>query len=182
MIHIITQFILLINLLQLGYLKSKITFHPFVSLYNNHTLHHLYKKATKTDRENDLTLFENRKTEGCRHANFFQKKLYLHQIILLINLLQLGRLKSQTHLSCCTTIILYITHIKRQQQVTVKKDLKLFENRKTKGRKSLSEKIIFTSSYGKNLIYNYEKRHTIFTPGATLTKLYHTLSISASKS
>ena len=95
MIHIITQFILLINLLQLGYLKSKITFHPFVSLYNNHTLHHLYKKATKTDRENDLTLFENRKTEGCRHANFFQKKLYLHQIILLINLLQLGRLKSQ---------------------------------------------------------------------------------------
>ena len=95
MIHIITQFILLINLLQLGYLKSKITFHPFVSLYNNHTLHHLYKKATKTDRENDLTLFENRKTEGCRHANFFQKKLYLHHIILLINLLQLGRLKSQ---------------------------------------------------------------------------------------
>ena len=37
------------------------------------------------------------------------------------------------YVSCWTTIILYITYIKRQQKLTVKKDLKLFENKKTKG-------------------------------------------------
>ena len=51
--------------------------------------------AEQTTDAADLKIFENRKTEECCNANFFQKKLYLHQIILLINLLQLGRLKSQ---------------------------------------------------------------------------------------
>ena len=41
------QIILLINLLQLRHLKSQITFHPFVLLYNNYTLHHSYKKTVK---------------------------------------------------------------------------------------------------------------------------------------
>ena len=51
------QIILLINLLQLRHLKSQITFHPFVLLYNNYTLHHSYKKTTKTDREKRLENF-----------------------------------------------------------------------------------------------------------------------------
>ena len=51
------QIILLINLLQLGRLKSQITFHPFVLLYNNYTLHHSYKKTTTTDREKRLETF-----------------------------------------------------------------------------------------------------------------------------
>ena len=51
------QIILLINLLQLGRLKSQITFHPFVLLYNNYTLHYSYKKTTTSDREKRLETF-----------------------------------------------------------------------------------------------------------------------------
>ena len=51
------EIILFSNLLQLRHLKSQITFHPFVLLYNNYTLHHSYKKRTKTDREKRLETF-----------------------------------------------------------------------------------------------------------------------------
>ena len=62
----------------------------------------------------------------------------------------------------------------------MKKDLKLFENRKTKGRKSLSEKKLYLHQATVKILFTViKKRHTIFTPGATITKLYHNLSILA---
>ena len=64
----------------------------------------------------------------------------------------------------------------------MKKDLKLFENRKTKGRKSLSEKKLYLHQGTVKILFTCMEKDTIFTPGATLTKLYHTLSISASQS
>ena len=97
------------------------------------------------------------KTKGCCHANFFQKKLYLHQIILLINLLQLRHLKSQ--ITFHPFVLLYNNYtLHPSYKKTVKKTWNFLKIEKRKDANLFRKKIIFTSSYSKNLIYSYKKK------------------------
>ena len=86
-----------------------------------------------------------------------------------------------THLPCCTKIILYITRIKRQKKLTVKRTwncLKIWKWKDAAIQISLKKNYFHQTT----IIYNYEKRHCIYTRSYAYQILSYKWYISASTS